>query len=246
MFWEISSDFEQNRNFIIEIPKQFPSYSNTIHQKRNTIKKVTLGSQTYVIKSFGIPNFINKIIYGFFRESKAKRSYLNAHALLKAGISTATPIAYGEERKRGLLGQSYFITQEIEYDFDFHDINFERVTPDERLFVQFAEFSYQMHQAGFLHLDYTPGNVLIKRLESNYQCSVVDINRMYIGPVSWYKGAASFGKFFLKEPWLSVIIKTYAEKVSQPEEAIRAIIEKTHRAFQRKKKWKRFFRGKKG
>ena len=43
--------------------------------KRNVIKLFDLESQKINIKSFKVPNLINKIFYKYFRKSKAIRSF---------------------------------------------------------------------------------------------------------------------------------------------------------------------------
>lgn len=245
MFWEINSKFEHEKEYILEIPNLFSSASNVIHQKRNIIKKLEHNSYTYVVKSFGLPNLINKFIYGFIRKGKAKRSYENALLLLDAGIKTAVPVAFGEQKKFGLMGSSYYVSLNVAFDFDFHDINFERVECNELLFKQFAEFTYRLHQAGFLHLDYTPGNILIKKENGVYDFTIIDINRMYIGNIPWQKGAESLGKFFFREPWNSIFIKTYAEKSGREVSEIEEIVKRSRLQFQRKGRLKNFLRGKK-
>ena len=54
-----------------------------IHKGRNELRKMECGGRTYVVKSFHQPNLINRFIYGIFRASKAKRSYLYAKRFLE-------------------------------------------------------------------------------------------------------------------------------------------------------------------
>jgi serine/threonine protein kinase len=42
----------------------------------------------------------------------------------------------------------------------------------------FAAFSWQLHEKGVYHIDYSPGNVLIKKEKDRYIFSIVDVNRM--------------------------------------------------------------------
>ena len=45
----------------------------------------------------------------------------------------------------------------------------------------FARYTAALHQAGILHLDYSPGNILIHQNETNeYSFSLVDVNRMQL------------------------------------------------------------------
>ena len=62
--------------------------------KRNKIKLFELEGKTINIKSFKIPNLINKIAYKYFRKSKARRSFEFANHLLDNGLGTPKPTAY--------------------------------------------------------------------------------------------------------------------------------------------------------
>ena len=45
----------------------------------------------------------------------------------------------------------------------------------------FARYTAALHQAGILHLDYSPGNILIHQNDANeYSFSLVDVNRMQL------------------------------------------------------------------
>ena len=59
-----------------EILENFDSKGTTfIAGNRNSIKLFEFENKTINVKSFKIPNFFNKIIYSFFRKSKAFRSF---------------------------------------------------------------------------------------------------------------------------------------------------------------------------
>ncbi|MBC7493800.1 MAG: Kdo domain containing protein, partial [Flavobacterium sp.] len=53
---------------------------------RNTIKLFTINGLRLNIKSFRKPGFIKKIIYKYFRISKAKRSFEFGNKLLEKGF----------------------------------------------------------------------------------------------------------------------------------------------------------------
>lgn len=42
----------------------------------------------------------------------------------------------------------------------------------------------ELHEAEVYHADFSPGNVLYDRTEEGVRFSLIDINRMYFGPVS--------------------------------------------------------------
>ena len=54
--------------------------------KRNTIKLFELENEVISIKSFKKPNIFNKIVYCYFRKSKARRSFEFSSKLIELKI----------------------------------------------------------------------------------------------------------------------------------------------------------------
>ncbi|RKS13774.1 lipopolysaccharide kinase (Kdo/WaaP) family protein [Flavobacterium sp. 120] len=148
--------------------------------KRNKIKLFDLDSLTINIKSFKIPNLINKIAYKYFRKSKARRSYEYANKLLENGIGTPQPIAYFENYNWLGLTDSYYISEHLQADLTFRElVNDSNYLDFENILRQFTKFSFDLHQKGIEFLDHSPGNTLIKKTaENQYNFYLVDLNRM--------------------------------------------------------------------
>src|SRR5690606_4274442 len=89
--------FSVSRDKILSIIEAFHSQGEVlVNGKRNQIRIFEADGHKINVKSFKKPNFINKIIYKFFRKSKARRSFEFAGLLLKNGIGTPQPIAFYE------------------------------------------------------------------------------------------------------------------------------------------------------
>ncbi|RDI57538.1 lipopolysaccharide kinase (Kdo/WaaP) family protein [Flavobacterium glaciei] len=148
--------------------------------KRNKIKLFDLDSPTINIKSFKIPNLINKIAYKYFRKSKARRSYEYAANLLENGIGTPQPIAYFENYNWLGLKESYYVSEHLVTELTFRELVEIPDYPDhENILRQFTKFSFDLHEKGIEFLDHSPGNTLIKKVsEKQYQFFLVDLNRM--------------------------------------------------------------------
>lgn len=153
---------------------------NFIMGQRNQIKLFKLEGKNINIKSFKTPNFINSIIYNFFRKSKARRSFEYATTLLEKGIGTPEPIAYIENFDWIGLTDSYYICEHITFDFMFRDLVESESFPNiENILRQFTQFSFDLHEKGIEFLDHSPGNTLIKKVsEKQYEFFLVDLNRM--------------------------------------------------------------------
>ncbi|SFV61627.1 FIG00388958: hypothetical protein [hydrothermal vent metagenome] len=200
---------KQFKNFLLNIQKYFKQNKNSIHKARNELKIISYDDIDIVVKSFKIPNFLRRIIYTYFRDSKAKKSYEYS---LKIGDFTPTPIGYIEFYKNTLLAESYFTSEKFDYDFTIREpLLDENFVDRENIFRSFAHFTYQLHEAGILHKDYSPGNILIKKREDAYIFKVVDINRMEFHPLSLQERLQNFDKLWADDNDLTVIIKHYAK-----------------------------------
>jgi tRNA A-37 threonylcarbamoyl transferase component Bud32 len=78
-----------------------------------TVALAEISGKKIVIKRYNIKNFWHGISRAF-RQSRAAKSWANAHRLQLLGIPTARPIALIEQRKFGFLkGKAYFLAEYI-------------------------------------------------------------------------------------------------------------------------------------
>ena len=205
----LNEEFKKFEYFLCNIKQFFKENSNTIHKARNELKVIEHENQKLVVKYFKIPHFINKIVYTFFKKSKAQKSYEYA---LKIKYFTPKPIGYIEFYKFGLLDESYFVSEKFDYDFTIRepllDINFPNKN---EIFKAFAQFTFDLHENGIYHLDYSPGNILIKKENDNFIFKIVDINRMKFLNMDLEKRAKNFSKLWAKDEDLEFIAKEYAK-----------------------------------
>ena len=202
-YTHLSNSFES-------IQKIFAGDTHSIHKARNELKIIELDGIKTVVKSFKVPHLLNRIVYTYFRKSKAYKSYHNALRLEELGISTPKPIALIEFFEAGLLGESFFIAEYFEYDFTIRTPLLEPLEDREAIFKAFAAYTYNLHQKGVWHLDYSPGNILIKRAEEGYHFSIVDINRMEFRPITALEGCENFNKLWASDEELEIMGREYA------------------------------------
>ena len=147
---------------------------------RNIIKLFDLDGKKINIKSFKIPNLVNKIAYRYFRKSKARRSYEYATILLEKGIGTPQPIAFLENFNFVGLRDSYYASEHLVTDLTYRELVEIPDYPDhDNILRQFTRFSFELHEKGIEFIDHSPGNTLIKKNnDGSYDFFLVDLNRM--------------------------------------------------------------------
>ena len=245
--YQINPKFSQLQEAILNVKIVFKSNGRSIHKARNELKIITLDELSTVIKAFRIPNIINQFAYAYLRKSKAYKSFHNATKLFELGISTPEPIGYIEFYQNTFLKESFFIAKEYPYELTMANVRDDELDDKEALLKAFATFTYEVHQKGVWHVDYSGGNILINReSDGSYAFSLVDINRMEFKTVQGYQGLENFNKMWFDEASLIFIAKTYALLASLDEDkAIAKIIDydvqlKAH--VLRRRKFKAFFK----
>jgi len=177
----INSQFQNSKSKFSDLIENFQVKGKLFGDgKRNVIKLFELEGKMINVKSFKIPNLINKIAYKYFRKSKARRSYEYALLLLENEIGTPQPIAFFENHNWFGLKDSYYVSEHLECDLTFRELVEIPDYPDhENILRQFTRFSYKLHQKGIEFKDHSPGNTLIKKIaEGKYEFFLVDLNRM--------------------------------------------------------------------
>jgi hypothetical protein len=243
----LNSNYINQEKSILQLVSRFFDEGNLIVQgSRNTIKSNFLGNEKVNIKFFQKPGVIKSIIYSFFRSTKAKRSFDYANYLIKHNIQTPMPIAYIEERSNiGILGDSFYISQQIDYDFTIRELIHNPLFPNRNLILeQFTEFTFKMHEVKVNFLDHSPGNTLIiKKENGSYDFFLIDLNRMKFEDLSIEKRMDNFKKMWLSKQMVKVVAKKYAELSGQTVGKLHQILLEKTKAFKgkiaRKKYWKR-------
>lgn len=217
-----------------------------VQGSRNSIKVNHLNESEVNIKYFAKLGFVKGFIYTFLRQSKAKRSFNYANYLIKNHILTPNPIAYSEDYNNGLLTESFYISDHINYDFTFRELIHDPLFPERDLIIeQFTEFTFKLHEAKVNFLDHSPGNTLIvKRGEGVYDFYLIDLNRMKFESMSIEKRMDNFKKMWISKHMVQVIAKKYAELAQVSENDLHAILLKSSTNFKRKIAKKKYLKRK--
>ncbi|MDR1003698.1 MAG: tyrosine protein kinase [Prevotellaceae bacterium] len=172
---------------------------------------MTVGTRSINVKRYAVPSLFNRIVYSFFRKSKAERAFTYPNRLLQAGIETPRPIACLTNASFGLLAESYFISEQSPYRRNFYEFGNADIADCRDIVQALARFTAAMHEHGILHRDYSPGNILFDTVDGEYRFSLVDTNRMYFGKVSVEKGCANFARLWGQPAFFVELATRYAE-----------------------------------
>ncbi len=217
---KINPKYEQYRSFLEQIPFIFDTEGETIYEGRNNIKIFQHKGISFNVKSFKIPHLINKVAYAWLRGSKAYHSFKYGMEILKRNANTPEPIAYIELLKNGVFHRSFYISLQYDADFTIRELIGLPFDDKENILRQFTRFTYEkMHKKGIHHLDYSRGNVLIKRLPNHqYDFSVVDINRLRFEAMPFEKGLRNFAHIWAYDEEIEIVAREYARITNHNEQ----------------------------
>lgn len=192
-----------------------------VNGQRNAIKLFEVDGVKLNVKSFKKPNFINKIVYRYFRKSKARRSFEFASKLMEMQIGTPQPVAFFENYDFIGLKESYYACEHLENVFEFREI-VQNEAFENRDFIirKFTQFTFEMHEKGIEFLDHSPGNTLIrKNTDGSYSFFLVDLNRMkFHETLNFQTRMKNLSKITHKKDMIAVMSNEYA-KLSNGDES---------------------------
>lgn len=240
-----SEKYEADNKEVIKIIERFDQEGELFgNGARNKIKIFDLHGKEVNVKSFKIPNFINKFAYRFFRKSKAERSFEYAHQLLKRGIGTPYPIAYAEEKSGLTFQKSFYISENLNCDLTYRNLVLDPDYPKrEEILRAFTRFTFELHEKQVQFLDHSPGNTLIRNERGEYQFFLVDLNRMNFKELSFDERMKNFARLTPQKEMVEIMASEYAKHINKPEQRVFEKMwyytEEFQRKFQKKKEIKK-------
>lgn len=215
--------------------------------ERNVIKKFYLEGVAFNAKKFKNPNVFQSWVYKYLRKGKARRSFEYASKLIGLGVKTPFPVAYSEEFSGGLK-QSFYVSEHIDYDFDFRElIHNPSFRKRNEILRQFTQFTFHLHEKGVNFLDHSPGNTLIVEGEKNkYSFYLIDLNRMRFEPMDLKKRMHNFRRLWLSKSMIKVMAAEYAKLYEQPYPLVKQLMTHYSRQFQKRINSKKLRRKRRG
>lgn len=234
---ELNPRYEHLRPFIAQIPNVFDHEGREIYHLRNVIKVMTAPDGMLLnVKRYHIPHGPNRLIYSWnLRKPKGQRAFEYPAVLISKGICTPEPVALIEQRGAlGLLGHTYFVSQQVDWGHTLYEMGNAQKGQYEDMAKALGAFAAEMHDKELLHKDFTPGNVLWRKDERGYHFCLVDINRMYFGPVSAKRGVLNLTRFWGPKAFIELLVAEYArQRGIEPEQAVAMALQARARFWRR-------------
>lgn len=202
------------RDLLEDLPRivsELPA-SHLIQGGRNDIYRVGHRDGQVVVKRFVNDGVWKKIAYRF-GSGKARRSFENSLALLRAGLHSPTPVGWREDWSGAWLRESYYVCGHVSVAAEARGIR--KMRPEDRkpLLELMGRSIAQMHEAGILHLDLTPRNFLFVHEDGpGWELHFVDNNRMSFGEVGLRRGIRSILQCGVKPGDAGPFVDAYASQ----------------------------------
>ncbi len=171
------SDFTE---YIIGLPERFSrKEGRMVYDGRNQVMAFEHKGCCFMVKRFKDAHFIQRLVYTFFRKTKAERAYRFAGMLRSRGIDTPHEVAYLEIKRAALFVTGYFVCLPCDNPPAFAAL----VSPpafDKEMAADLAAFVVTMHQKGILFGDLNLSNFLYEKGgDGHVHFTLVDTNRSH-------------------------------------------------------------------
>lgn len=190
---EVNPRHPELQAFVASLPLRFErKEGEVVYKGRNELRRMEYEGKSYVVKSFRKPNLVNRLVYGRFRDSKAKRAFRNGLELAAIGVPNPLPIGYVEVRKGVFFAESYLVTDFSDCPYTWNDLFYKEFACTEQVAREVGKVTALLHEHGLAHKDYGRGNILFKEADGKVHIELVDLNRMYRGKMDMEKGCKNF------------------------------------------------------
>ena len=154
--------------------------------KWNTMAKNMLSNP------FTAPTLSTGLYMAYFVHPRQNARYDHAEMLLKIGVGTPQPVGYMNIRSGLLFDKSYYISLLSTCPYIYDNLFTQQFDYAEEVFRAIGKVTARLHEHGYAHKDYGRANILFQKTPNGITIEIVDLNRMYIGPIDMKTGCKNF------------------------------------------------------
>ena len=214
----VAEPYRDCREQIEDLPRRVAREGVTLHSGRNLIKRLGIAGPggepiEVVVKAFAVPARARGFVYANLRPSKARRCMVNARKLARLGVGTPDPVASIEYEDYRCLRRSYYVCRHWPHDRDLTALLYRGVpsgSDAQGLLEALAQFTAAQHDRGVLHLDYNPGNILVRSVGDGFEFALVDLNRLRFRRLNTADRICGLTRLTTKDDCLRIIGRRYA------------------------------------
>ena len=208
----VNPKYPQLQTYMEQLPVRWDrGEGKIIYKSRNELREMEFEGITLVVKAFRKPNFINQLAYGVLRPSKAYRSYHYAQMLLDKGIGTPEPVAFYTQRKGLLFDRSFYACLKSECPYTYIHLMKGDHPHQERILKAIARVTARIHDLGWIHRDYSRGNILFCETPEEVKIEIIDLNRIRFQKVDMEEGCKNFERLPGNPEMLRIMAEEYAQ-----------------------------------
>ena len=244
----IAEPYRDCRAQIEELPQRLERDGVTLHSGRNLIRQLRIAGPggepiDVAVKAFAVPARARGFVYANLRQSKARRCMVNARKLAQLGVGTPDPVACIEYEVYRCLRRSYYVCRHWPHDQDLTALLYGGVPSgsDARALLEaLAEFTVAQHDRGVLHLDYNPGNILVRSENDGFEFALVDLNRLRFRDLDIGDRLSGLARLTTRDDCLRIIGRRYARLCGADPDDFCTRLEVAQRRFsvrRRRVKW---------
>ncbi len=212
LYVEVASGMPQEvRRFVSMLPETFSDSGEVIYKGRNELRRFRVAGMALIVKAYCLPHLLNRFVYRYFRATKAERAYRYGCRLADIGVGTPRPIGF-VTTGRLLLGTCYSVTLESECPFTYRHFKTNTFENRDDILRAIARLAARLHDAGWIHKDFSAGNILFRTLPSGEVLTeVIDLNRMRFHKVGMEEGCANFERLPGTHEMYAAMAEEYAK-----------------------------------
>lgn len=221
----LNPKYEALRDYMVHLDEHFDKEGHEIHSGRNVIRTLQTHGLTLCVKRYAPPPLRRKVQQMFFKKSKGKLAYLSPLLLRERGFESPESIAFVRYRK-GVLGQTtYFVCLLSDYRYSMDKLAERPADKQKEVIENFARYAAHLHEDGFLHRDFSSGNILYDKIEGRYHFSLIDTNSIKAGKsVDIEAGCKNLAHLSGDEDFFHILAECYAkERKADPERCLAII-----------------------